>query len=214
VLLQIAAAFGLRVLLAGSTAPEPRVFVDAGAAVAADGLETIRWEAVPADAKELELLLELDGGRARLRITDELDPRDGAYRWRVPNISARSARIVLRLNRLGREFEIRPSAPFAIGSSDAGARAAVALREGEIWLTQDADEGDCEPPAPAPLLAGSPVTISASPGEVAAALPPAPGGVAPARQAAAPEREGIVRAAPNPSPPVFGLAPLFVPRRI
>jgi len=34
----------------------------------------IGWKNLPAGVEACELLLDIDGGRARLRITDELDP--------------------------------------------------------------------------------------------------------------------------------------------
>ncbi|HEX4438812.1 MAG TPA: hypothetical protein VH854_02000 [Thermoanaerobaculia bacterium] len=169
-ILHLAAAVGLRVLLSGAVAPEPRVYLDAASPVAAGQLVTVRWEGLPADAGELELLLDVDGGRSRLRITEELDPRAGSYAWSVAAVSARNARLILRMNRGGREIEIAPSAPFDVVPGDAAPRASLLQREGEIWLA-DMEEGDCAPPEPVSTLAGSPVTIRSYRAAVFLALP-------------------------------------------
>ena len=39
---------------------------------------SIGWKNLPAGVEECELLLDIDGGRARLRITDELASRIGS----------------------------------------------------------------------------------------------------------------------------------------
>jgi hypothetical protein len=213
VILHLVAAVGLQTLLAGVSPAAPRVYVDAGpAALAAEQRVTIRWSGLPADARELELLLDLDGGRARLRITDELDPRAGSYAWDVASVSARAARIVLRMNRGGREVEIAPSEPFAIVNAAGPPRAALSLRAGEMWLTDDDEEGDCDPPEPAPALAGAPATIRAREAVVPLALPDPsflPGPDASPRTALSARVAASVRPLPDDRPCL-----LVYPRRI
>jgi len=83
VFLHFASVFGLQLLLAGAAAPDPRVFlVDSDRALAPDGVVSIGWKNLPAGVEACELLLDIDGGRARLRITDELDPRTSTYPFR------------------------------------------------------------------------------------------------------------------------------------
>lgn len=215
-ILQLAAAVGLRMLLAGSSPAEPRVYFEPAPGPLAPGqVLEVRWEGLPADVGECELLLDLDGDRARLRITDELDPRTNSYRWSVPNLSAREARLVLRMNRIGREVEIAPSAPFRIGMTEGAPRVTLDLRSGEIWLSESGDGDDLMPEPPASRMSGSSPAVSASMVvELAASLPRSEGGLAPA----APPRERArilcVRPERRPARPVFGLSSLLVPQRI
>lgn len=217
-ILNLAAAVGLGLLLSGSSPAAPRVFVDAGAGpLAPEARVTIRWEGLPADAGECEILLDVDadGGRGRLRITGELDPREGSYRWTVPNLSVRGARIVLRMNRSGHEIEIAPSAPFDIGTAGDAPRAQLSHRGGELWLTDDeGEDGECEPDAPRPIFAGPPAVLVARVVEAVAALPRSFAGIQTAPAADRPARLAPISPTRNPARPVFGLSTLFVPPRI
>ena len=211
-ILHLAAAIGLW-MSGGRTAPAiPRVFVDSGQGpVAAERVVTIRWSGLPADARECELLLDVDGARGRLRITDELDPLAGAYRWTVPNLSVRSARIVLRVNRSGHEIEIAPSAAFEIGEGGVAPPPSIFPRRGELWLA-DASDGDCEPPEPGAQLAERPVTIRALPSYVFVALPERSDVAVVEPTASATPRSRIAPAArPLVAGPVFAVS---FPRRI
>jgi len=63
----------------------------------AGDLVEIHWDGTIADVAEMEILLSLDGGaHYPLRVSPELDPRAGHYRWRVPNLSSGAARLRIR----------------------------------------------------------------------------------------------------------------------
>ena len=87
----------------------------------------IGWSAGSNAIEELELLLSVDGGRHyALRISPELDPRVGAYVWRVPNLAAADARVRIRFHRDGREADGAPSESFRIAGERTSAAALVA----------------------------------------------------------------------------------------
>lgn len=71
----------------------------------------LTWSQPPRDIGELEILLSVDGGRHfALRVSPELDARDGHWRWRVPDLNAGSACLRLRVGdereeRLGESTE-------------------------------------------------------------------------------------------------------------
>ena len=70
-ILHLAAVFGL--FVAGASPAAPRVFLEGDArGLQPERIVTIRWAGLPDDAGECELLLVVDGGRGRLRITAEL----------------------------------------------------------------------------------------------------------------------------------------------
>jgi hypothetical protein len=135
---QILAAAAFGAALFGAPFPEARVALDSpgGEALEPGTTVSVHWKGLPADAEELELLLEIGGG-VRLRITEELDPDSGSYAWTVPNLSLPRARVVLRLNRKGRELEAGVSEPFRIRRTPDSAAPALGLRAGELWIWGD-----------------------------------------------------------------------------
>src|SRR5262245_32960283 len=75
-------------------APVPRVLHDGD-------VVTLAWSGVPDGAREVEVLLSVDGGaHFPLRVTAELDVHRGRAMWRVPNLPAESARLRLRFGTL------------------------------------------------------------------------------------------------------------------
>jgi hypothetical protein len=122
----------------------------------------VRWSALPPDAREMELLLSVDGGRTwPLRVSAELDPRERSLRWRVPNLAASGARLRLRCGDAEREVEGPASAAFAIVADPARPRDRFRFHEGTWW------ESDMDP-------AGVPVAGAlAAPGLAAGARRPA-----------------------------------------
>ena len=133
-----------------------------GPARAAGSVIEVSWSGVPKSSEEGELLLSLDGGRrVALRLTEQISPRGRSYFWRVPNLSARRAALVLRMGIAGREVESAPSAPFEILLGPSRPDQRIALRAGELWLaeagaTREADplpaaSLDSRPPEWAPL---------------------------------------------------------------
>lgn len=103
----------------------------------------VQWCGVEPRAEEMEVLLSLDGGRHYpIRVTPEMDPRSGRYRWRVPNLSSPEARLRIRVGRGAEESWGEPSAPFRM----VGNRGAVELdlvHEGGWWTGVD----ECHGPA-------------------------------------------------------------------
>lgn len=96
----------------------------------------IRWSSVEKDVDELEILLSLgDDGAPPLRLTAQLEPGTAAFRWTVPNLPARSARIWLRVGLEGEEVEGTPSEPFTITGTTSSAPAAIRLSAGELWVS-------------------------------------------------------------------------------
>ena len=78
---------------------------------------TLSWEAtsLPAHVEEWEVFLSLDGGAYyAVRITPHLDASIHAFRFRVPNVATRDARILLRVGDEERERIISTPQSFAI----------------------------------------------------------------------------------------------------
>jgi hypothetical protein len=122
------------------TAPRQGQVLQAGAVV------EVSWAGVPASAEEVELLLSLDGGRrVAVRLTEELSSRDHSYLWRVPNLSARQAALVLRMGIEGHEIESAPSAVFEITPEPARPAVPVDWRAGELWLSAETRARDADP---------------------------------------------------------------------
>jgi len=88
-------------LAARAAAPPVELVAPRGGAVLEGGRETtIVWSAgvLPAHVEEWEAFLSLDGGAYyAVRITPHLDADTRSFRWRVPNVAASQARILLRV---------------------------------------------------------------------------------------------------------------------
>jgi len=101
----------------------------------------LRWSPLPSDVQEIEILLSLDGGRSYgLRVSPQLDPREGRYVWRVPNLPAANARLRLRIGTARDERLSAPSAPFRIVGTT-GAPERQRFHEGGWWDHSDAETG-------------------------------------------------------------------------
>ena len=122
--------------VAAQAAGSPLAFP--GAELRAGQLVELRWGALPRDAEEMEILLSVDGGRHyAVRISPELEPREGRFLWRVPNLPAASAQLRIRFGRGPREVETEPTEPFRI-VGDAGApRDLDQVHEGPWWRGAD-----------------------------------------------------------------------------
>lgn len=93
----------------------PVPVIDAGQEVRAGQSVVVRWKALGPDVEELELLLSIDGGWTYpLRISPELAGAENRYVWRVPNLSARDARIRIRARIDHREVSGFSSVSFSI----------------------------------------------------------------------------------------------------
>jgi hypothetical protein len=101
--------------VAAARAPFDARVVMTATTVHAGDLVELRWNTLPSNVEELEILLSLDGGRHyAVRVTPECDPRAGRYLWRVPNLATSSARLRLRLGVEEREIEAEPGTMFEI----------------------------------------------------------------------------------------------------
>ena len=77
----------------------------------------ITWTGIGPEAHEAELELSLGGGRW-VRISPELDAREGGYTWRVPAGLAGPARLRLKYGGEWFEAEAEVATPFVLESSE------------------------------------------------------------------------------------------------
>ena len=97
----------------------------------------IRWTGLGHEAQEAELELSLSGDRW-VRISPELEAREGGFTWRVPSGLSGPARLRLRFGGEGFEAEGGVSMPFVIEPDKGGAAMPVpdpALDDG--WRLDD-----------------------------------------------------------------------------
>ena len=141
-------AFAGFCLFAATAIARPVVFTvpRLGQTLQGGSVVEVSWTGVPASADEVELLLSLDGGRrVAVRLTEQLSSGDRSYLWRVPNLSARRAALILRMGIEGREVESAPSAVFEIRPEPARPAVPVDWRAGELWLSGEARARDADP---------------------------------------------------------------------
>jgi hypothetical protein len=173
------AAGPVRANIASPPAAETRL-----ADVRAGETVVLAWGNLPPAAREVEVLLSVDGGdRFSLRATAEVERARGRVRWRVPNLPTAHARLRLRWGDGASETLAPPTAEFRI-LADPAAHDAPA----PVW-----DEDD---PATAGPLHDALPGLGATP-ELAAGLDGAP--------------PAVTRARPPlpsaPSPDAFAAAP-------
>jgi len=126
----------------------------------------IRWSPLPEEVEEMELLLSVDGlDGVSIRLTPQIDPQAGPFRWDVPRIPVTAARLRIRYGRDGRETDGEPGEPFSIFVSSCFGMAPLLHRDGELWVAPN----DC-PSSSACGLYG-PVTIESRQGSDSPALP-------------------------------------------
>jgi len=145
----------------------------AGETLRAGQTVEIRFQGVPDEVDEVELLLI--SGRSRrlvLRLTESLGPAAGSFDWTVPALSMSDARLVLRMGLEGREVESEPSGVFAIEDSGSAAMASLSLRDGELWVG-DGDDPDrrIEETLPEGALSPDPTRVAAWSSTSSFALP-------------------------------------------
>jgi hypothetical protein len=176
----------------GAAAGAGAVSLDVPAVVTAGQSVELRWSLLPADAEELEIVLSLDGGRTYpVRVSPELDAREGGYRWRVPDLPAAHARLMLRMGGEGGERVGALSRGFRIEHAEGVPRPGPGFLDGHFWtgfdplegaaragIAQDApcfgalaDEAACTPPEPA-LRSAPPEPVRAPVVRAAAAVAP------------------------------------------
>jgi len=98
--------------VAGSARAEPRLAGVPARVVAGEGFD-IAWSGLGPRVREVELELSLAGGRW-VRISPELEAREGHFAWRVPSGLAGPARLRLRVGGDGFETAAAVSPEFAI----------------------------------------------------------------------------------------------------
>jgi len=176
--------------------------------VRAGQMVVLAWADLPSSAREVEVLLSVDGGeRFALRATAQVDRARGGVRWHVPNLPTAHARLRLRWGDGVSETLAPPSEEFRI-LADPSAPDAPA----PVW-----DEDDPATAGPLhgglPGLAARPELVSGIDGALPAltrARPPLPGAVTPDAFAAptcAPVR------APAPACPPASRADRRAPQR-
>ena len=113
------------------------VFVGSGHGAIHPGDEvTLAWTALPEGADEFELLLVCRSPiPVKLRLTECLDPQQGTFRWRVPNMPCDAARILIRTGLNGEEITWAASPPFRIDWKTHEPFVQVSSRGGELWLS-------------------------------------------------------------------------------
>jgi hypothetical protein len=159
----------------------------------------LTWANIPAAAREIEVLLSVDGGeRFTLRATAAVDRARGVVRWRVPNLPTSRARLRLRWGDGASETLAPPTEEFRI-LADPSAPDAPA----PVW-----DEDDPTTAGPLrdalPGFAARPELVLGQDGALPAltrARPPLPGAPAPDACAAAlcaPARSAAPTALPTP----------------
>jgi hypothetical protein len=176
----------------GAAAAAGAVSLDVPAVVTAGQSVELRWSALPADVEELEIVLSLDGGLTYpVRVSPELEAREGGYRWRVPDLPASRARLMLRMGGEEGERAGARSREFRIVHAEGVPRPELGFHEGEFWTGLDPLEGParaglaqdgprfedlpdgvpCTPPAPV-LRAAPPESVRAPAMRAAAAVAP------------------------------------------
>jgi hypothetical protein len=178
------------------------------AVVTAGESVVLRWSSLPADVDEIEVVLSLDGGRTfPVHVSPELEAREGVYRWRVPDLPAGRARLMLRMGGERGERTGALSPEFRIVHAGGGPRPDLGFHAGHFWTGLG------------PLQGAARAGIGrdeARFGEVAEAAPCTP--PAPVLRAAppSPARAPLLRApsVPVPQGRSAGLAPREVPLRI
>lgn len=107
-----------------------------GEALRAGQWADVTWSSLPPRVEEFEILLSIDDGATFvLRLTPQLDPALRSYRWRVPNLPSKRARLQLRVGIDHREIEGPLGSPFEIVAAPGRAAAAAHWRDGELWAT-------------------------------------------------------------------------------
>lgn len=96
----------------------------------------VAWTPLPSRVEEFEILLSLDDGASfTLRLTPQLDPDVGRYRWLVPNLPTTRARLQLRVGIEHHEVECPPGPLFTILSGIGTSPTGMRWLDGEWWVS-------------------------------------------------------------------------------
>jgi len=94
---------------------------------------TIGWENLPPGVEELEFFLIRGDRREEIvRLTPQLVPTHGSFRWQVPNLPSEAALLRLRVGIDGVEHDVADSTTFSIEGT--GGEDRLEFREGQWWL--------------------------------------------------------------------------------
>ncbi len=138
---------GVVLLLSTAAAyAEPHIVFSPAQAVTAGHVVTVGWRELPAEAEEFEFLLSTAPGEL-IRITPELSPSDGSFRWTIPDLPSREAVLYLRARIDDEETILASTEPFVIRG--ASHRAALEFHDREWWMVPPA-----APAAAAPIIHG------------------------------------------------------------
>lgn len=208
----------LGVLVASALRAQPVAFTSprAGQALQAGQVVEVRFDGVPADVEEVELLLV--AGRDRqfvLRLTESLEPNEGSVLlWTVPNLELPEARLLLRMGLGGREIESAPSEPFSVESSRSCALVQLQARRGEVWIDAAGQEEIRRESLPSSALGARGASFERPALDTSPALPSSGRGVSCSVSASAPAAGRTVAAVRPPEPASLSRAPRCVPQRI
>jgi len=133
--LAIAILFAATALNAGQT----RILFGPARTLEAGEVVTVGWEGVPAGVEELEFLLRRGDGEI-VRLTPQLIPSSGSFRWTIPNLPSRAAVLELRAGIDGQEITIASSQPFGIRGAARDTR--LEFRHGEWWAHETRPPAD------------------------------------------------------------------------
>ncbi|MEP6767701.1 MAG: hypothetical protein ABJC61_03460 [Acidobacteriota bacterium] len=192
----------------GRSGPRELNRLDAGSLV------EVHWCDLPDSVEEVELLLSVDGGRTySVRLTDELEPGDGSWLWKVPRLDTNAARLAIRMGVDGREVIAAASSPFRIAPDPSAARIRLRWYSGEIWAEADREAKPARPISDG-SLSGSRESMTALP-EAADALEVPPRMAEHSRNPLQAHRESLVlRSRLVPSSRPFCPSPRAIPQRI
>jgi hypothetical protein len=127
---------GVVLLLSSAAAhAQPHIVFSPAQAVTAGHVVTVGWRELPAEAEEFEFLLSTGPGEL-IRITPELSPSDGSFRWTIPDLPSREAVLYLRARIDDEETILASTEPFVIRGS--AQRATVEFHDREWWMVTQA----------------------------------------------------------------------------
>lgn len=181
----------------------------AGQVLRAGEWAEVVWTTLPPEVEEFELLLSLDDGASyTIRLTPQLDPAIGSYRWLVPNLPSQRARLQVRAGIDHREIERPPGEVFEIVGEAVRPLSGLRWLDGELWSSGI--------PWPVPPLERLPVRVNAPVSSFEVVV-----GVLGAQEETAAieaawhtfERSSPPRRTVQASPPVTDHSPLVTPQR-
>lgn len=116
-------------------AAQPRIVFAPGCEVTAGDVVMVGWEGLPPQVDEFEFLLSTGHGDL-IRLTPELSPSDGSFRWTVPDLPSREAVLHLRAGIDGEEIVLASTDPFVIRGRSRSAT--IEFRDREWWMVTPA----------------------------------------------------------------------------